>query len=64
MYFKTDFALFNIWIEEDGRIMESHCGYSKGCFFTEPERIGFVEDSPSLEIIKNEYINFYGRYID
>lgn len=62
--FKTKLAKFSIWIEEDGNILESHCGYSIGCFYTKPECIGFVEDSPSLEEIKNQYIDFYGRYTD
>lgn len=61
--FKTNFATFKIW-EENGKIMESHCGFSIGCFYTKPECIGFVEDSQSLKEIKNQYIEFYGRYID
>ena len=57
MQFKTKFATFNIWITEDGRIMESHCGFSIGCFYTKPECIGFIEDSPSLKEIKNLLLN-------
>ena len=58
--FKTNWAEFIIF--EDGhRLWEIHCGYSRGCVWTDPEEISY-EEGENLEQIKNKYIEFYGKY--
>ena len=58
--FDTNWANFTIFKTSEA-IYEVHCGYSKGCFETEPEELIFPQDTP-LEAIKSNFIQFYGAF--
>lgn len=58
--FKTNWAKFHL-VKRNGRIFESHIGYSLGCIWTEEEEI-FPSEGETLEDIKRDFIDFYGKY--
>ena len=55
---KTRFATFEITKTTDG-IFESHCGYGRGCFYTEPAQLMYSDDT-SLDRVAKDLIDMYG----
>ena len=58
MTVETQFARFDLAKTTDG-IFESHCGYGRGCFSTEPTRLMYPDDT-SLDRVAQDLIDMYG----
>lgn len=59
MTVETKFATFEIAKTTNG-IFESHCGYEKGCFYTEPAEMMYPLDTP-LDKVTQDLISMYGQ---
>lgn len=59
MTVETNFARFDLVKTTDG-IFESHCGYSRGCFYTEPTQLMYSVDT-SLNKVAQDLIEVYGQ---
>lgn len=58
MIVRTNFAVFDLVKTTDG-IFESHCGYGRGCFYTEPTQLMYSDDT-SLDRVAKDLIDMYG----
>lgn len=59
MTVETNFARFDLVKTTDG-IFESHCGYGRGCFYTEPTVMAYPVDTP-LDRVAQDLIDMYGQ---
>lgn len=59
MTVETKFARFDLAKTTDG-IFESHCGYGRGCFYTEPAQMMYPLDTP-LDRVAQDLIDMYGQ---
>lgn len=55
---ETSFARFDLAKTTDG-IFESHCGYDRGCFYTEPAQLMYPVGT-SLDRVAQDLIDMYG----